>query len=272
MASVGYMFQHKYSGELKIAGKVSDNWELGIGVRNDDNMLLSVLQKAVDNISYDQKREVLNKWISIKYEKGVDYTLLYRVIAIFVLVLFIIIYFYNRQRVLKEKLEDAYKELEKVAVTDKLTGLYNRHKIDEVLEIERIRSKRYGTTFGIMILDIDYFKNINDNYGHHTGDAVLKELSNLLLSNIRESDTLGRWGGEEFMIIAPQTSKESIMKFAQDLKEKINIHKFEIVDNLTVSIGIALCKDKESIEDIVLRADDALYISKNTGRDKISYK
>jgi polar amino acid transport system substrate-binding protein len=272
LASVGYKFQNRYAGELKIAGKVDDNWELGIGVRNDDKILLNILQIAVNNITSDQRRAILNKWVSIKYERGVDYTLLYKTIAVFILVLSIILYFYNRQRGLKQKLETAYAELQEVAVTDRLTKVYNRHKLDETLATEKKKAQRYGTTFAIVILDIDHFKRVNDNYGHYAGDEVLVEFVEVLLDHSRDTDIIGRWGGEEFLIIVPQASAESIVRFANLLKENIENHSFKTVDSITASIGVTSYIPGESIETTVRRADEALYVSKNNGRNQVSYR
>lgn len=279
IASIGYKLQAKYIGELKITGKIDANWELGVGVRNDDRLLLQVMQKAVNTITKDQERLILNKWISIKYDKGVDYTLVWKVIAFFSFVLIVGYYFYRKQRYLKErlqevndKLEVAYEALQEVAITDKLTQLYNRHKLDEVLQIEKNRVDRYGGSFGVIILDIDFFKLINDTYGHHIGDIVLQELGVLLRENSRSSDVVGRWGGEEFLIIAPNLSEDNIENFAQNIKDKISHHLFNGTNNITISMGISVYKIGEDVEKTLIRADQALYVSKNSGRDKITIK
>lgn len=271
LASVGYKFQTKYSGELKIAGKISDHWELGIGVRNDDLVLLTILQKAINNLSNDQRRKILNKWVSIKYEKGVDYDLLYKTLFISLIILMVILFFYFKQRNLKIKLELAYTELEKLAITDKLTGLYNRHKLDKVLEHLEKESKRYNTTFGIIILDIDHFKDVNDNYGHNIGDEVLKEFAQILKHNSRETDCIGRWGGEEFLIIVPHANKASISHYANNLREKIEKYKFRNFSKITASFGVTVHHSNESEKDTIKRADTALYISKNNGRNMVNY-
>jgi polar amino acid transport system substrate-binding protein len=111
LASVGYQFQTKYSGELKITGKIADNWELGIGVRNDDEILLNILQKAVNNITEDQRREILNKWISIKYEKGIDYELVWQIIFGASLIIALIAFWNNKLRYTNKRLEQLNKEL-----------------------------------------------------------------------------------------------------------------------------------------------------------------
>ncbi len=279
LASIGYKLQNGYIGKLKITGKIDEAWTLGIGVRNDDPLLLSILQKAVNSLSQEQNRKIFNKWISIKYDKEVDYTILWKVIAFFSFILVIGYYLYRKQHYLKEslqeaneKLEVAYEALQEVAITDKLTQLYNRHKLDEVLIMEKNRVDRYGGSFGIVILDIDYFKNINDTYGHHVGDSVLQELSVLLQENSRSSDVIGRWGGEEFLIIAPNLGKDEIENFAHNLKDKISKHLFKNTDNITVSMGISVYQGDEDIEKSLVRADQALYVSKNSGRNKITLK
>ncbi len=267
IASIGYESQINYITNIKIAGKLYDDWKLGIGVRNDDLTLLNILNKTVLTLTEEQKREILNKWVSIKYESHIDYTLLWKIVISFLIILFVLLYFFNKEKKLKIKLEKAYDELKHLAITDKLTNVYNRHKLDEVLEIEKKRADRYNSTFGIMILDIDYFKKINDLYGHHVGDNVLKEFATILKDNSRDTDIVGRWGGEEFLIIVPQTNKESIELFAQNIRKKVEFNSFELVEHLTISIGTTVYKKNESTETTINRADNALYEAKNSGRN-----
>ena len=240
---------------------------------------MSILQKAVNSLSPEENRKIFNKWISIKYDQEVDYVILWKVIAFFSFIFIVGYLLYRKQQRLKEslqeaneKLEVAYEALQEIAITDKLTQLYNRHKLDEVLEAEKSRVDRYGGCFGIIILDIDYFKIINDTYGHHVGDIVLEELSKLLKENTRSTDVIGRWGGEEFLIIAPNLGTDDIENFAQNLKEKISKYLFNNEYNITVSMGISIYETEEDVEKCLVRADNALYISKNSGRDKITIK
>lgn len=111
--------------------------------------------------------------------------------------------------------------LEELAIRDKLTKLYNRNKLDEVLIDELNRANRYEHTFGVILVDIDNFKNVNDTYGHQMGDKVLQEFANILQSNSRKTDTVGRWGGEEFLIICSETEFDGILTQAEKLKEKL---------------------------------------------------
>ncbi|WP_417332748.1 diguanylate cyclase [Halarcobacter sp.] len=272
LVGIAYNLQNRFAGELKIAGKIGENWPLSNGVRNDDLILLNIMQKAINSVTKEQRKEILNKWFSIKYENGIDYTMLYQLLTVFLLILGIVSYFYNQKRRLHFELEVAYKKLEKLAVTDKLTGLYNRHKTDEILVNQKELSNRYENSFGVILLDIDHFKNINDSFGHNIGDKVLKTFARILKRNTRTTDFIGRWGGEEFLIIVPQTEKKSIIKFANMLKEAIESYEFPEVKNATSSFGVTLYKDNESLDTTLVRVDEALYQAKKEGRNQVIYK
>lgn len=160
-------------------------------------------------------------------------------------------------------------ELEKASVTDKLTGLFNRHKLDEILEIDYERSARGGYTFSVILLDVDHFKSVNDNFGHNNGDLVLKEVAQLLKKRVRKSDLVGRWGGEEFIIVCPNTELEQAASLAEEVRANIAKQQFNNVGNITASFGLAEHKPKESLKELLHRADTALYSAKETGRNKV---
>ena len=170
----------------------------------------------------------------------------------------------------QKAIEEKNKELEKLAITDNLTDLYNRRKLDELLKNEIHRSDRFGHTFGFTILDIDYFKRVNDTYGHQVGDKVLIEIANILKNNLRKTDFVGRFGGEEFVIICPESNIESVVKLMENLRLIIQNHNFGKVKNQTVSFGITLLKESDTVDSILKRADEALYKAKNSGRNKVS--
>jgi len=161
-------------------------------------------------------------------------------------------------------------QLKTLATIDALTGIYNRYKINQVIDDEMARTKRYDEPFALIMFDIDYFKDINDTYGHDVGDIVLKELSSIILSAIRESDTFGRWGGEEFMLIAPKITLKDALTLAEKLCKKIDTYKFTDVEHVTVSIGVALCTKESKKEQILKEVDNALYKSKHNGRNQVS--
>ncbi|MCT7582843.1 diguanylate cyclase [Aliarcobacter butzleri] len=162
-------------------------------------------------------------------------------------------------------------ELLRLSITDNLTKLYNRVKLDKSLQEEMNRSLRYNTNFSIILLDIDYFKKVNDNFGHQVGDEVLIESAQVLSKNIRNVDILGRWGGEEFLVICPETKIEDAIKVASHINAAIKLHKFSTYPNtVTMSLGVAsFNKDIKNVDNIILNADKALYQAKEEGRDRV---
>lgn len=160
-------------------------------------------------------------------------------------------------------------QLQQLAITDKLTGLYNRAKLDELLNYELEISKRYKQQTGILMIDIDYFKNINDTYGHQVGDEVLIAFSNILKENIRSTDIAVRWGGEEFIVICPQTTSDNLLILAKNLHIKIQNYNFTNAGKQTASIGLAVSNDSDDTESLINRADNLLYKAKENGRNHI---
>lgn len=171
-----------------------------------------------------------------------------------------------------EELKELNSRLQEIAVTDGLTNLFNRRKLDEMLSYESEKVNRYKTFFGVILLDIDRFKHINDNYGHMVGDQVLIHLAKILSDNTRAVDTVGRWGGEEFLIICPQVDLEHVVMLAEKLRTLIAAYDFDGIGQRTASFGVVVYDSKEAIKDLVKRADDCLYEAKNSGRNKLVYK
>lgn len=174
-----------------------------------------------------------------------------------------------------QKLEEMQIELKLLASQDYMTKLYNRRYFTETSVLILDLAKRNKTDSSIIMIDIDNFKNINDTYGHNIGDKVIIELSNILQKQTRKSDILSRWGGEEFIILLPNTKPVGATVLAEKMRQSVNQmvlnFKSEIQLQFTISIGIAEV-DREvdtSIENVVNRADKALYEAKNTGRNKI---
>lgn len=170
-----------------------------------------------------------------------------------------------------EALNKISKEYAILAITDRLTNLYNRYKLDEILNSNKDLADRYESSFGVIMVDIDHFKNINDTFGHQVGDEVLKTFASILLNSSRKSDIAGRWGGEEFLIIAPNATKESIITFAENLRAEIEKFQFEKIGQLSISLGASIYQENESIEELIKRADKALYTSKKRGRNRTSF-
>lgn len=167
------------------------------------------------------------------------------------------------------ELLDKNQQLEQLSVTDSLTGLYNRLKLDQVLEEELGRSRRYGSRFAVLLLDIDHFKAINDHFGHPIGDQVLIAIARLLRNWTRDVDVVGRWGGEEFLVICRDTEFNGAVALAEKLRQTIATQKLPVVGYKTASFGVTGNRSGDTIAQMLARADGALYRSKALGRNRV---
>lgn len=159
-------------------------------------------------------------------------------------------------------------ELEEVSTHDDLTGLYNKAEYLKAIERSIVSAQRYDEPFGLILIDIDHFKLINDNYGHAVGDIVLQDLAKVLKKSIRSDDFLARWGGEEFIIIVRHVRMNELEKLVKKLQR--NINKITILDlpKITVSYGVTAYKEGDRDESLFKRADNALYVAKESGRNR----
>ena len=180
---------------------------------------------------------------------------------------------------LEEMVEQRTEILKWLSITDPLTGLYNRRYFIEQIELEFKRSKRYSRDLSLLMLDFDHFKLVNDNYGHQIGDIVLRKISSVIINLLRDSDLAFRYGGEEFMIILPETKSEDAINVAERMKQEImnTQHNYSSINfTVTASFGIVSIKDMidkfETIDDIIKKVDDNLYKAKNSGRNTIIYE
>ena len=167
------------------------------------------------------------------------------------------------------------KELEKMALLDPLTELANRRYIELNMQTKLDEMRRYGRPFGILFMDIDHFKKVNDLHGHDIGDKVLIMVSNTFMKNVRASDIVGRWGGEEFLSIMPNINEDQLYFFANKLRVLVEQSGFSLdsgIVQVTVSIGATLAQPKDTTETLLERADKLLYYSKATGRNRVSIK
>lgn len=155
------------------------------------------------------------------------------------------------------------------ALHDRLTGLYNRNKIEEVLQHELDRSRRYENPLSVLLFDVDHFKVVNDNLGHDVGDRVLRELSELVSQKIRAADLIGRWGGEEFIVVLTETPIDKAIGVANTIRRDVEAHSFGIGESLTVSMGVAEYQPGDTKNALIKRADIALYQAKSGGRNNV---
>ena len=147
--------------------------------------------------------------------------------------------------------------------------MYNRIKLDTALDTAVQRVNRYDEIFGIIIIDIDFFKSVNDTHGHQAGDTILVEFATLLKQSVRQTDLVGRWGGEEFMIICTETNLNNIVTLANKIRTIIDNYDFSIVKHKTASFGVSTYRKGETLEKMIDRADQALYMAKEKGRNQV---
>lgn len=160
-------------------------------------------------------------------------------------------------------------KLERLSRTDQLTGLGNRRDLEIRLAEAHARSARHGERYALMLVDLDRFKSLNDNYGHEAGDAALRETARRLTSSLRSEDSVYRWGGEEFVILLSNATIETALESARRLWSALRSTPLPLSGTLTASIGLTMLRPDESSQDAVARADIALYRAKDAGRDRI---
>jgi diguanylate cyclase len=184
----------------------------------------------------------------------------------------------KRMKISSEDLKQLQQDLEKSqqeAQTDVLTSLLNKRGFEKRFELERIRAKQNEIPFSLIMVDIDHFKKVNDSFGHLVGDSLLKSIANLLKSHLRKNDIASRYGGEEFLILLPETGIQGAKAAAQKIRDTLATKEWKLKETgkpmgkITVSMGIALYKLNEPEEALIKRVDDALYLAKNRGRDQI---
>lgn len=159
--------------------------------------------------------------------------------------------------------------IKRLSEEDYLTKLSNRRKIHKIIESEITRSKRYNSTFALIMLDIDNFKTTNDSFGHNAGDKVLVQISETILKSIRESDIASRWGGEEFLVFCPHTNVDGAFSLAEKLRNNIEKTEFEGAGYKTASLGVTHVEHGDTVQSLINRADKALYSAKHSGKNMV---
>lgn len=282
-----YMMIHKGMTNLKIVapteyGNVKYNF---VGPKRWPE-LISILNKGYRSLSPTDHTLIQQKWFSVQVINTHNYALMWKVIALISFIILCILYWnyslrneknntataLSELQTAQDLLEVRNEELQYLSITDPLTSLYNRLKLDEVLIGEIERAKRYNVIFGIILIDIDHFKDINDTYGHLAGDQFLMEFSQIVKNKVRRVDIFGRWGGEEFLIICPQSDVKGLQILAENLRKTVDKHDFKAVGHRTASFGVSLFKEHSSAEELISSADSALYESKASGRNKVTLK
>ncbi len=277
LESTSHQLRTSSFSDLKISGKLEEEIALSLGVRKDDFLLFDILEKGLNSISETNKKKIYDRWIYVTIEKGIDYPLVWKFLIGLGIAILFFLYRYKVTLNYNNKLLDINKELEKLNIqleelsqTDQLTKLANRRHLDTVLANEIKRAKRYQTNLCLVLTDIDFFKKVNDTYGHQMGDEILKKVAHILDENSRQIDTVGRWGGEEFLIILPQIDLHQATVMAEKLREKIKAFDFGLEHHVTASFGVASLElEKDTDSSFLSRVDSNLYEAKEQGRDRI---
>jgi len=250
---------------LRIVGKTKYQASLAFAIRSDYPELVEILNKAISRIPKNKQQEILEHWSEGKYIEKTNYKMLWILFAISSIIIALLVF---RHR----SLSKYNMELRYLSQTDNLTKTYNRMKINQVLDEQMKLFKRYGESFGVILIDIDYFKKVNDEFGHDIGDIVLIEFVKQLQNNIRDVDYLGRWGGEEFLLVCPKMNETGLRKLSEKLRKKIEEAFFPKIHKMTASFGVSMSKDIHTIKDIIKNSDIALYRAKHEGRNRVYFK
>ena len=281
-AVVTYAIQNEFLADLKIAGELPFEIRLVLATNADTPTMNHITQKIVGLLQQEDRWQFISQWVGVRYRQEINYTLVWQIIGatLFILLFFII---WNRKlnaarkelevvlvdlKTAQNKLKKKNAELETLSITDKLTGIFNRMKLDLTLQTEINRNKRYGSPLSIIIMDIDHFKSINDQHGHQEGDKVLKQVASILRKNTRKVDFAGRWGGEEFLVICPETTLDQAFTLAEKLRshlEQSDKNKYLI----TASFGTAAFHTGMNASELIHNADKALYKAKASGRNRV---
>lgn len=249
---------------LKIAGELPGYQnELRLGIDKNQPELRERLNRAIQTITPQERWQIINRHISINVQAATDYSLVIKLLVAFS-VLAVAGFYWNYQ------LKQHNRELTRVSQTDVLTGLPNRARLNQAFQAEIERCRRYSGFFSILLLDIDNFKAINDEFGHIMGDEILKEFARLGKDRVRSTDIFGRWGGEEFLVLCPETPLPGSVELAEKLRRTWQDHIFSTQRQHTASIGVAVYTPGETMDALLRKADLSLYHAKAHGKNQVS--
>ena len=285
---VSYHMKSLGIDNLQIVRKTEYSYQLSLASRNDMPQIKELLNLGLSKIGDSHKHSLLLKW-GFVHDSKVDMTFLFIALPVLFILMGLMVYIFNNNRLLKKEvlkrrkieklLRKAYQELEverrkahMEARTDPLTGIFNRRMFFEQLNLCWLQFQRSAKPFALIVFDLDYFKNINDSYGHDVGDDVLVRVSLDVQERLRGYDSFGRLGGEEFAVLLPATTLDDSIMVANDVKSVISNYRnvnYPLL-SLTASFAVAQIEAHETVDEFMKRLDEALYRSKNDGRDRIT--
>lgn len=278
LATASHHMQELGLADLKVIGRIPADWSLSVATRNDEPILLGIMQKLVASLSAEEKQRLDNQWRKVQLEQTVDYTLLWQLVLIAAIILSLLFYWNRKLGRLNRELAIANATLQHLSVTDDLTQLGNRSYFDREFNQSFQWCQRHRAGFAVAMVDADHFKRINDTYGHEAGDLCLKALSDSMRAHFRrDTDRIARFGGEEFVIFTTYRDRGDMIKRLDDFRAAVS-HSLNVSDNpdirLTISIGLAIGVPGTTIEpdEFLRQADQALYLAKQNGRNRLEVK
>lgn len=276
LATIAYQLQREESIDIKVAGLLGFDLQLSMATRADQPLLGFVIAKALDAIGRSEIDRIVSRWLSAQYQPAPDATWLWLVLVPAALVMLGLYLWNDWLRKVNRALAEAQAELaeksqalERLSVTDSLTQLSNRRKLDEMLNRSVELSRRNARPLALIMLDLDHFKATNDSYGHQIGDQVLRRVAALIREQCRTTDLPGRWGGEEFLIVCPETEIGAASVLAERLRVRVDACRFDPVQHQTISLGLAEFTAGDTPDSLLVRADAGLYEAKRLGRNRV---
>lgn len=248
--------------DLTVVGITDINLQLSLFVNRNKPMLWNIINELKKDETRQERYNILSKWVKYKF---IDRYSPQRMRLLFVAITLIFIFLLYRHYLLKQQAQT----LTLLSQTDKLTRLHNRLYLDTILEQKTSENERYQSRFSLIIIDIDYFKSVNDGFGHLVGDKFLIDFSALLTDFIRSSDIIGRWGGEEFLVVCPETKLQDASLLAEKLRTQVESFHFQDIGQKTISLGVAEFVRGETVDSCLARADIALFEAKEAGRNQV---
>lgn len=256
--------------DLKINSSLDITLNLYLELNSNDKEFRDILDLGISKIKKDEISTILNSYTQVFVKEHIDYMQFVKIIIPFLIIIALVLYLnYKLYKEIKLR-KEAQKDLISLATKDTLTDIYNRRKIEELCENEIKMANRYKTPFSIIFFDINDFKYINDSYGHHIGDEVLIQVSKVISLNIRATDSFGRWGGDEFLIVLPQTDFNQANSLTSILEEQILNSNFDFDKNLKIScsFGVYEYKILDTLDNMIRNSDENMYQAKMRYREK----
>lgn len=269
---------------LKISGQTPYAFDLRMAIRADWPLLVSAVNKVLASMTMQEHAAIYDRWVGLTMSTPFPWRRILPWVVLVCMTVVLLMAYSVRMKVMnrqihrmndslvaaEQALREKNAELREASVRDKLTGIFNRHHLDIVLFKEFERYQRSQVPFSVVMFDLDFFKRTNDQFGHQAGDQVLKRFSEIVMANIRSSDTFGRWGGEEFLLVCPETTATEAFMIADKVRRAVEAATLYKGLHQTVSAGVRDSINCISIDEQISAADSKLYEAKTSGRNRVT--